>query len=249
MDMQTGWNENRALLRGTAAAEPVVSHESHGVVYETFPLTVLRLSGSEDRINVLAPRPLLAEQPVTAGMALEVEGEVRSFNNKSGKGSRLVITLYAKALRPWEGEDENQLLLAGVLAGILLCYPVYLSWQAELAQRTNADLTLNAGLWLALNQTPLFRLLCPMTFQEMAASLLLLLALPVWACDTGWRIAGRHWIRGGILSLSTAVCWALVFRGRLTEAWLLEIPSLIVLAALVILMAADSLWLLHRGDI
>ena len=44
MDMQTGWNENRALLRGTAAAEPVVSHESHGVVYETFPLTVLRLS-------------------------------------------------------------------------------------------------------------------------------------------------------------------------------------------------------------
>ena len=115
MDMQTGWNENRALLRGTAAAEPVVSHESHGVVYETFPLTVLRLSGSEDRINVLAPRPLLAEQPVTAGMALEVEGEVRSFNNKSGKGSRLVITLYAKALRPWEGEDENQLLLAGVL--------------------------------------------------------------------------------------------------------------------------------------
>ena len=65
--------------------------------------------------GVLAPRPLLAEQPVTAGMALEVEGEVRSFNNKSGKGSRLVITLYAKALRPWEGEDENQLLLAGVL--------------------------------------------------------------------------------------------------------------------------------------
>ena len=115
MDMQTGWNENRALLRGTAAAEPVFSHESHGVVYETFPLAVLRLSGSEDRINVLAPRPLLAERPVTAGMTLEVEGEVRSFNNKSGKGSRLVITLYAKALRPWEGEDENQLLLAGVL--------------------------------------------------------------------------------------------------------------------------------------
>ena len=115
MDMQTGWNENRALLRGTAAAEPVVSHESHGVVYETFPLTVLRLSGSEDRINVLAPRPLLAEQPVTAGMALEVEGEVRSFNNKSGTGSKLVITLHAKSLRPGEGPNENRLILAGVL--------------------------------------------------------------------------------------------------------------------------------------
>ena len=113
MDMQTGWNENRALLRGTAAAEPVVSHESHGVVYETFPLTVLRLSGSEDRINVLAPRPLLAEQPVTAGMALEVEGEVRSFNNKSGKGSRLVITLYAKALRPLGGGGREPAAAGG----------------------------------------------------------------------------------------------------------------------------------------
>ena len=142
------------------------------------------------------------------------------------------------------------LLLAGALAGILLCYPIYLSWQAELAQFINADLTLNAGLWLALNQTPLFRLLCPMTFREIAASLLLLLALPVWACDTSWRIAGRHWVRGGILSLPAAVCWALVFRGRLTDfGGLLDISSLIVLAALVILMAADSLWLLHRGDI
>lgn len=121
MDMQTGWNENRALLRGTAAAEPVVSHESHGVVYETFPLTVLRLSGSEDRINVLAPRPLLAEQPVTAGMALEVEGEVRSFNNKSGKGSRLVITLYAKALRPWEGRTRTSCCWRGCCASRRCC--------------------------------------------------------------------------------------------------------------------------------
>ena len=115
MDMQTGWNENRALLRGTAAAEPVLSHETHGVVYETFPLAVRRLSGSEDRVNVLVPRALLEQRPVTEGMELEVEGEVRSFNNKSGKGSRLVITLYAKERRPAAGEPENQLLLAEVL--------------------------------------------------------------------------------------------------------------------------------------
>ena len=65
MDMQTGWNENRALLRGTAAAEPVLSHETHGVVYETFPLAVRRLSGSEDRVNVLVPRALLEQRPST----------------------------------------------------------------------------------------------------------------------------------------------------------------------------------------
>ena len=115
MDMQSGWNENRALLRGTAAADPVWSHETHGVVYELFPLEVLRLSGSADRINIIAPRTLLERCPVWAGMPLEVEGEVRSFNNKSGRGSRLVITLHARSLRPGNGPDENRLVLAGVL--------------------------------------------------------------------------------------------------------------------------------------
>ena len=48
-------------------------------------------------------------------MPVEVEGEVRSFNNKSGTGSKLVITLHAKSLRPGEGPNENRLVLAGVL--------------------------------------------------------------------------------------------------------------------------------------
>lgn len=115
MDMQTGWNENRAVLRGTADAEPVVSHENHGETYWTFPLCVLRLSGVEDRLNIIVPQPLLDACPVRPGMGVEVEGEVRSFNNKSGKGSRLVITLYARSLAPAEGEHVNDLALAGVL--------------------------------------------------------------------------------------------------------------------------------------
>ena len=115
MDMRTDWNENRALLRGTVLAAPELSHETHGVVYERFPLAVRRLSGSEDRINVLAARALLEACPVAPGAELEVEGEVRSFNNKSGYGSRLVITLHARALRPGEGGHENRLVLAGSL--------------------------------------------------------------------------------------------------------------------------------------
>ena len=45
MDMQTGWNENRALLRGVAAAAPELSHENHGVAYYTFPLAVSACPG------------------------------------------------------------------------------------------------------------------------------------------------------------------------------------------------------------
>lgn len=113
--MQTDWNENHAFLRGEAAAAPVVSHENRGVTYWTFPLRVERLSGTEDRINVVVSAGQLEQCPVAEGAEVEIEGEVRSFNNKSGRGSRLVITLFARSLRPSEGEHANDLSLAGVL--------------------------------------------------------------------------------------------------------------------------------------
>ena len=46
---------------------------------------------------------------------MEIEGEVRSFNNKSGRGSRLVITLFARNIRPSQGEHVNELVLSGAL--------------------------------------------------------------------------------------------------------------------------------------
>ena len=113
--MRTSWNENHAVLRGTAAAEPVFSHTNHGVDFFLFPLTVPRLSGAEDRLNVVAPAPLLADFPLTPGRRVEVAGEVRTFNNRTGPGSRLVITLLARALTETEEPPCNQLTLSGVL--------------------------------------------------------------------------------------------------------------------------------------
>ena len=113
--METGWNENRAVLRGVVAAPPVPSHENHGVRYDLFPLTVRRLSGVEDRLNIIAAAPLLQCVPLQPGDQVEVEGEVRSFNNRSGQGSRLVITLLARALTETEEPPCNQLTLSGVL--------------------------------------------------------------------------------------------------------------------------------------
>lgn len=115
--MQAEWNENHALLRGEAVGEAAYSHENHGVTYWMFPLRVFRLSGTEDRVNVVVPGALLAHCPVRLGVGVEVEGEVRSFNNKSGSGSgsRLVITLFAKTLEPSSEEHANTLTLTGVL--------------------------------------------------------------------------------------------------------------------------------------
>ena len=113
--MRTTWNENHAVLRGTAAAEPVFSHTNHGVDFFVFPLSVPRLSGTEDRLNVLVPQSLLEEHALTPGQRVEVAGEVRTFNNRTGPGSRLVITLLARTLAHTEEPPCNQLTLSGVL--------------------------------------------------------------------------------------------------------------------------------------
>ncbi len=104
---------NRAILKGEVAAEPVLSHENHGVAYWRFPLSVMRLSGAVDVLNVIASAPLLERCPLSPGMCVEVEGEIRSFNNKSGVGSRLIVSMHARTIGPAEGEHINELELVG----------------------------------------------------------------------------------------------------------------------------------------
>ena len=112
--MQT--NNNKIFLRGRLAAPPSFSHENHGSAYFLLPLTVCRLSGAEDTLHVVASREQLdALPPLEAGNPLAVRGEVRTFNNRSGVGSRLVVSVFAKALSQEEGEDENHLELSGTL--------------------------------------------------------------------------------------------------------------------------------------
>lgn len=115
--MQTEWNENKIFLRGRVAAPPQPSHSNHGVDYFLFPMTVCRLSGVEDRINVVASAPMLARFPLSTGDRIALLGQVRSYNNKSGVGSRLVITVYAREflLEAGPEEDENHLTLAGTI--------------------------------------------------------------------------------------------------------------------------------------
>ena len=112
--MQT--NNNKIFLRGRLAASPSLSHINHGVEFLLLPLSVCRLSGAEDTLHVVASRERLDALPtLEAGSPLTVSGEVRTFNNRSGVGSRLVVSVFAKALSQEEGEDENHLELSGTL--------------------------------------------------------------------------------------------------------------------------------------
>lgn len=113
--MKAERGENRIFLRGYLRELPRFSHESHGTEYDTFPLAVPRQSGTEDLLNVLAPRSTLAPLRLKEGDTAELLGEVRSYNNRSGTGSRLVISVLARAMTRSDGPPANELLLSGAL--------------------------------------------------------------------------------------------------------------------------------------
>ena len=106
--------ENRVVLRGTVDGIPSFSHRVHGIDFYQFPLAVPRLSGREDLLNILLPQNLEEGFP-RPGDYVEVIGQIRSFNNRTGVGSRLVITVLARSVLPTEEAPCNQVLLGGTL--------------------------------------------------------------------------------------------------------------------------------------
>ncbi len=113
--MENICDNNHLRLVGTAAGRPEPSHENRGELFYRLPLAVRRLSGTEDLIPVLLRRRLLESLAIGEADKLCVTGELRSFNNRSGVGARLVITAFARTAAFCEGEDENLVRLRGTL--------------------------------------------------------------------------------------------------------------------------------------
>ena len=106
--------ENRISLRGQVVGEPKLTHQNHGTDYYTTAFSVPRLSGAEDVLNLVVSGPDLHLWQV--GNWLAVEGEVRSYNNRSGVGPKLVITVLVRFAVPCPpSEGENRLILSGAL--------------------------------------------------------------------------------------------------------------------------------------
>lgn len=113
--MEDTANNNFCILRGVLRDTPAFSHESRGERFYRFSLDVQRLSGAVDTLQIIAKKQLLeALEPEESGKIC-VTGELRSFNNKSGVGPRLLITVYAREIRFECGEDENSISLTGTL--------------------------------------------------------------------------------------------------------------------------------------
>jgi primosomal replication protein N len=111
-------DNNMIKLAGKLNGPPVFSHESHGVKFYQLTLCVNRLSGAADTIRVQAQQALIGELGIEEqDIPINIIGHLRSFNNKSGIGNRLVLYVLARELKIGNEEDchINTLKLTGTL--------------------------------------------------------------------------------------------------------------------------------------
>ena len=113
--MDENISRNTARLCGVIAAAPAFSHSGRGECFYTFPLEAARLSGATDKINIIVRDELMESIQLCEAEKICVVGELRSFNNKSGEGAKLVITVFAKELYLCDDDDLNEVHLIGTL--------------------------------------------------------------------------------------------------------------------------------------
>ena len=88
--------DNTVEVRGVVSGAPAFSHLTRGIRFFKFTLESVRLSGAVDELPVITPETLSIPP---AGRAVTVRGQLRSFNNQSGTGARLMISLLARDIR------------------------------------------------------------------------------------------------------------------------------------------------------
>jgi single-strand DNA-binding protein len=110
------WQNNTAEICGLTGGVPELSHISRNVEYYTLPVITERLSGAVDRVNIIASSALIKNLPREV-QRVSVKGELRSFNNRSGSGNRLLLYIYAHELTDGSGctEDINYVSITGTI--------------------------------------------------------------------------------------------------------------------------------------
>ncbi len=109
------YTANQITIRGTLFQLPELSHENHGKQFYRFLLEVPRLSGAVDLLPVVVWEDVLNQLDLSGGMALTIQGQIRSHNNHNPTGQRLLIFVYATSIEACDDEPLNEVTLTGTL--------------------------------------------------------------------------------------------------------------------------------------
>ena len=106
---------NSIAVRGSLQNLPQFSHENHGKRFYSFTLEVPRLSGAVDLLPVVAEESLVQALDPCAGDMIRLTGQIRSHNQRTDTGRRLLIFIFATELWVEDGEPMNEVTVEGPL--------------------------------------------------------------------------------------------------------------------------------------
>ena len=113
--MTANLQNNSVTISGMVMSEPVYSHEIYGEKFYEVMLSVKRLSGMDDYLPISVSEHLLSDV-FHQGQMVKVAGQFRSYNKTVGDKSKLMLTVFARDVMPFdETINPNTLELTGYI--------------------------------------------------------------------------------------------------------------------------------------
>lgn len=118
-------NNNHCFISGTVVSEPEFSHEVNEEKFKKFSVEVERLSGNSDVINVLISEKLMPDSiNLKVDASVYIKGHFRSYNNYTGVGSKLILSVFVKEISNYSEDMEFNTNII-TLTGFLCKEPVF----------------------------------------------------------------------------------------------------------------------------
>lgn len=119
--MNTTLGNNSVTLSGKVVGKPTFSHEVFGEKFYEVTLSVKRLSGMADVLPISVSEHLLGDA-FDENADVTVRGQFRSYNKTVGERSKLMLTVFARDVLPYD-ETANPNMME--LSGYICKQPIY----------------------------------------------------------------------------------------------------------------------------
>lgn len=111
-------NNNIINLTGKIVSDFEYSHQVYGESFYSFNLECKRLSDAADILPVTISERLIITENISVGSFVEIQGQLRSYNNYLEGKTHLVLTVFAKDIVTKDGEicgNPNEIKLTGFI--------------------------------------------------------------------------------------------------------------------------------------
>lgn len=108
---------NMAHICGEVIDGPKLSHKTYGEAFYIFKMGVNRNSGYQDQLNMMVSERMFAPDEIQEGCWLDVQGQVRTYNEEIEGRNRLNIVVFVREFFYCQEEDAwiNDIFLEGYL--------------------------------------------------------------------------------------------------------------------------------------